>query len=229
MHLARILHVANLAAQAYLDQIKRKNGPPMQLLSKQPYKALESKYLPILLSTQAFVCENDIPLHHWYRAQFDLLRPPPRCVNIPLTVTHGLNAHVRYLDWSRRQLKRFTQAPDRTKQLDTAFVDQIANHISLSHQLVLTELSKAAGLVPPSLEIFLWDLFPNISPWYLVAHDDFRKHFVETGACLIPTVMEHFQQYKRDPQIRKACDIAIMAATDTFGEPQCIPSPSEQV
>lgn len=229
VHLARTLHIANIAAQAYLDQIRRTSGPPKQMLSRHPLKALTSKYLPILLSTYAFVSENDIPINHWYRAQFDLLRPPPGCVNIPLTVTHGPNAHLRYVDWSRRQTKRFTQASDRTTALDTTFTGQIATHINLSHQFAIAALSKVAEMEHFSVEFFLWELFPDISPWYLVANDDFRKSFLETGACLTPKVVEHFQQYKRDPVVRQACDRAILAATDTFGDLLCIQTHSEQV
>lgn len=229
IQISRLYHVANLVAQAYQDQLKRTNGPPLQLLSKYPHRALCSKYLPTLLSIASHTSEHNIQLCHWFRAQFDLLRPPPGCVNIPLTVTHGLNAHTRYLDWFQRQHTRFTHSDDRATALDQKFSKYLTQQISHSHQFVLQQLSSSAGLATISLELALWDLYPNVSPWYLVAHEGFRQGFLVTQACIAPHVVKAFLQYQRDPAIREICNRAMLSVTDTFGELPCILSHSEQV
>lgn len=227
VHLARIYHVADSIAQAYLDQVRRVGGPPMQMLSSNPMKALhKSKHLALLLSIAKFVADNDIPVKHWFRAQFDLLRPPPHCVVIPITVCHGPNAAIRYDDWARRQESRFTHADDRGTALDSSVSKAISEAINFSHQTVLSAIPLATEFQLFSMEMFLWELFPSISAWYLVAHVGFRQDFLETGACLAPTVVEHFKQYKRDPVIKTICDRAMLASTDTLGDLPCIQSHS---
>ena len=228
VHLARIHHIADQTAKAYLDQVRRVGGPPMTMLSADPVKALQSsKHLAVLLSIAKFVSENDIPLNHWFRSQFDLLKPPSRCLVVPVNLCHGENAFLRYQDWARRQSSRYTHKADRTKALDSSFRATVQEAVRASHQFALEQLSNSA--VPLfSVEFALWDMFPNVSPWYLVAHPGFRAEFLETSACLAPSVVERFQQYKRDPVIRRMCDQAFLAVTDNLGDLPCIQSHSEQ-
>lgn len=227
IHCLRLCHLANLALSAYCDNLKRLNGPPVRLLPQNPQKALHAKYLPILLSIQQFTATQDIPLAHWFRAQFDLLKPPPKCTHIPITVCHGPNAHIRYLDWSRRQPKRYVHSDDRAQALDTSFLEQLKQTLIAEHQNLVQLLSSSAGLAFPSVELVLWDLFPNISGWYLVAHTGFRQKFLESGACSAGSLLEHFQQYKRDAAVRHTCEQALLIAMDSYGDLPCIPKTSE--
>lgn len=229
IHLARILHVANQVAAIYSDEVQRYNKRTVTVLSADPLKAIDSKQLALLLSIQEFVSRHGIPVRHWFRAQFDLCKVPKSMSHIPINMCHGPNAFQRYETWNRRQSKRFIRTEDRTRILDTSFTSEVANSIRLSHQFAVAELSNPARVFPPSQAGALWELFPEVSAWYLVAHDEFRVKYLESGACLASSIVKHYQQYKSNRKIREACNRALLQAIDQLGDLPCILSHSVQV
>lgn len=209
----RVLHICRQVAQAYSEQFQQRYHRFHPGLAKDPKKALEYKYLHVLVGIYRTCSERSIPLRHWFRAQFETLSKMD-CVYI--ATCSGPNALKRYEDWAARQTSRFKDREDRNAALNTSLYTVIEASILDSHLMALKHWEHYKTFDPPCLGAMFLALYPQVSAWYLVAQESVRE-LLDAGLWTDATVMKRLKQFKSNPRVRASCQMGLDAAVENHG------------
>lgn len=209
----RLLHLCRSVASAYSEQFQRKYGRFHPGLSRDNKTALKSKHLPLFTNIYCICAEHNIPLRHWFRAQFDVLSKMP-CVYV--TACSGPNALKRYEDWKSNQSTRFINHGDRKAALDRSIYRIIEASILDSHLVALKHWERIRLFEPPTLGAGILTLYPQVSAWYLVSHPSVRA-ILAAGLWSDPVVMDRLKQYNSVARIRSSCQMGLDAAIENHG------------
>jgi hypothetical protein len=209
----RLLHLAKPVALAWSEQVQRKYHRKQLCIPVGFSDAVHCVSLPVLVSIYRICAENKIDLRGWFRSQFDRLGSVGF---VYVGMCSGTNALRRYREWEVRQGGRFTRSEDREKALGSSIYKQIEQSIEDSHEVALKMSSKIRSMEPPNNVAGLLAMYPQVSAWYLVAHNDIRG-FLETGEWDDPALMKHLQQFKKDKRIQVSCSMGLEASIESQG------------
>lgn len=174
---------------------------------------VNNKYLPTCLSVLDLTRDQKIDLGRWILAQSETIRIP----HFTLFHCYGYNALSRYESWEAKQQKKYVQSSERSAQTDSK-EKTITKSIMDAHVTALKWQSVLLEIEAPTLSVALWYLWPSVSVWYLLAHEEFCNDILETGLCTTPMLVSRWKTYLRSPRIQAVCIAALEMAQDQFGK-----------
>lgn len=209
----RPVHLVKLTLRAFW-----KVKPQKQFGIAAPRKLMDilrHKNTPILLTIYYFTKAHDIPLDHWFQAQFDILSKMPQ---LWITCFSGQKAFERYTDWDYRLSRKFTRLEDRQENaIPLSLQKTIHKAIFTGHKQALTWQPRLKDLHAPTLSAALAYINTYVPAWYLVAHKCFRDDVLEPGLMDPPQLIKIWNHYKKSSWAKKFCQEALDAAELQYG------------
>lgn len=215
--IARLSHTFHKVADAF-NKIARAGHRGGYMRPIDGSRALlNNKYLPTCLAILELTQGQDIDLERWILAQAETIRIP----HFTLFHCYGYNALSRYESWEAKQHKKFLKTSERSAQTDSK-EKTISKSVLDGHLTALKWQSALLEIEAPTLSVALWYLWPSVSVWYLLAHEEFRKDILETGLCTTPMLISRWKTYQRSPRIQDACGDALDEAVAQHGRLQWV-------
>ncbi len=208
--LARIYHTV---AKEFNKVCRRynKNGHLRTLPDLR--SVLNNKYMATALAIMEVCQQQKIDMGRFILAQAETVR----IAHFTLFHCYGYNALSRYESWEAKQQKKFLASSERDAQTHSKET-VIAQSVVESHLTALKWENTLLEIEAPTLSVVLWYLWPSVSVWYLLAHEDFRREILETGMCTTPMLVRRWKMFMRSPRVQAACESALREAEARYGK-----------
>lgn len=211
--LARLSHQYNIVLEAFNNACDLSSQNGRMKLPETGEELRKNKYTPTVMALVSLCHEHDISLKRWCLAQARLIKGTRF---FTLYQCYGENAMKRYADWEVKEQKKALRQDEVARSTTTAY-DVIRHSILYNHENALRWVPALKSVKPPSKAAALLYMFPQVSGWYLIAHQEFREDVLESRFCTDPNLLKLYKRYKNSENVRRICEETLKQVNSELG------------
>lgn len=210
---SRVAHQYGLVSEAFNNACELTGKRGRMRLPGTFTLLKKDKYTPTVMALVSVCHEHDISLKRWCLAQARLITVTRF---FTLYQCYGEAAFKRYANWEAKEQKKALRQDEVARSTTTAY-DVIRHSILYNHENALRWVPALKSVKPPSKAAALLYMFPQVSGWYLIAHQEFREDVLESRFCTDPNLLKLYKRYKNSENVRRICEETLKQVNSELG------------